>query len=223
MRVVVDLTTFFWTIVCLTCLTNHRQHQPQVAGHPNKIIFLSCDAFGVLPPVAILNSEQAMYHFLSGYTAKVAGTERGIKEPAATFSACFGAAFLTLCPTRYADLLHEKLEKHGASAYLVNSGWSGGPYGEGQRMSIQTTRSCVDAILDGSIADAETIEDPIFGFQVPTSLKGIDSHLLNPKATWSNEDAYDKMAKTLANMYVKNFEKYQGVGSIDYTKFGPKV
>jgi ATP-dependent phosphoenolpyruvate carboxykinase len=152
-----------------------------MAGHPNNIIFLSCDAFGVLPPVAKLSSQQAMYHFLSGYTAKVAGTERGIKEPTATFSACFGAAFMTLCPTRYADLLHDKLEAHEASAYLVNSGWSGGPYGVGNRMSIQATRACIDAILDGSIKDAEMVKDPIFGFEVPKALAGIDSHCVGPK------------------------------------------
>ena len=194
-----------------------------MAGHPNNIIFLSCDAFGVLPPVAKLSSEQAMYHFISGYTAKVAGTERGITEPQATFSACFGAAFLTLHPTRYADLLQEKLEKHGSSAYLVNSGWSGGPYGEGERMSIKTTRTCIDAILDGSIQEAEFVEDPVFGFQVPKALPGLDSSLLNPRSTWEDGEAYDAAEKKLAAMYVKNFEKYAGEGSVDYTKFGPQL
>lgn len=194
-----------------------------MAGHPNNIIFLSCDAFGVLPPVAKLSSEQAMYHFISGYTAKVAGTERGITEPQATFSACFGAAFLTLHPTRYADLLQEKLEKHGSSAYLVNSGWSGGPYGEGERMSIKTTRTCIDAILDGSIQEAEFVEDPVFGFEVPKALPGLDSSLLNPRSTWEDGEAYDAAEKKLAAMYVKNFEKYAGEGSVDYTKFGPQI
>merc|ERR1712232_360470 len=152
-----------------------------------------------------------------------AGTERGIKKPAATFSACFGAAFLPLHPTRYADLLQEKLEKHGSSAYLVNSGWSGGSYGEGDRMSIETTRACVNAILSGSINEAEFEPDPIFGFHVPKSIPGVESHLLNPKATWTDEDAYDEKAKELAKMYVKNFEKYKGQGSVDYTEFGPKT
>lgn len=198
-------------------------HKPQMATHPNNIIFLSCDAFGILPPVAKLSSEQAMYHFISGYTAKVAGTERGITEPTATFSACFGAAFLPLHPTRYADLLHEKLEKHGASAYLVNSGWSGGPSGVGDRMSIKTTRACIDAILTGSIHDAEMVTDPIFGFEVPKALEGVDSELLNPKSTWDDPEAFDATAKKLANMYVDNFEKYAGAGSIDYTKFGPQI
>lgn len=207
----------------LSCLFLVLQHKPQMAGHPNNIIFLSCDAFGVLPPVAKLSSEQAMYHFISGYTAKVAGTERGITEPQATFSACFGAAFLTLHPTRYADLLQEKLEKHGSSAYLVNSGWSGGPYGEGERMSIKTTRTCIDAILDGSIQEAEFVEDPVFGFEVPKALPGLDSSLLNPRSTWEDGEAYDAAEKKLAAMYVKNFEKYAGEGSVDYTKFGPQI
>jgi phosphoenolpyruvate carboxykinase (ATP) len=164
-----------------------------------------------------------MYHFMSGYTAKVAGTERGIKEPVATFSACFGAAFMTMHPTRYADLLRDKMEKHGCKVFLVNSGWSGGPYGVGDRMSIKTTRTCVDAILDGSINDVEFKTDPVFGFEVPVSLHGVDSQLLNPRSTWSDADAYDEAEKKLAKMYVDNFKKYEGVGSEDYTQYGPKV
>jgi len=198
-------------------------HKEQMAGHPTNIIFLSCDAFGVLPPIARLSPEQAMYHFISGYTAKVAGTERGIKEPLATFSACFGAAFLPLHPTRYADLLQEKLEKYGSSAYLVNSGWSGGPYGEGERMSIKTTRACINAILTGSIRNAEYTTDPVFGFDVPNSLEGIEDHLLNPKTTWTDKDAYDRKSSELALMYINNFKNYEGYGSMDYTKFGPKL
>lgn len=193
-----------------------------MAGHPKNIIFLSCDAFGVLPPVARLSSGQAMYHFISGYTAKVAGTERGVTEPTATFSACFGAAFLTLHPTRYAELLQEKLEEHGSSAYLVNSGWSGGPHGIGERMSIQTTRACVNAILSGQIQDAEFVEDPVFGFEVPTALEGIDSEVLNPRATWASQIAFDEAAEQLAGMYKTNFEKYAGAGSTDYSQYGPK-
>jgi phosphoenolpyruvate carboxykinase (ATP) len=193
-----------------------------MAGHPENIIFLSADAFGVLPPVAKLSSGQAMYHFLSGYTAKVAGTERGITEPVATFSTCFGAAFMSLHPTRYADILQHKLDKHGSHAYLVNSGWAGGPYGEGERMSIKTTRSCIDAILDGSIQDAEFKHDPVFGFEVPVALKGVDPAVLDIRGTWSDPSKYDVQAKKLADMYVKNFKKYEGKGSIDYTKFGPQ-
>ena len=199
------------------------QHTPQMAGHPNNIIFLSCDAFGVLPPVARLSSGQAMYHFLSGYTAKVAGTERGIKEPSATFSTCFGAAFMTLHPTRYADLLQQKLDKYGSHAFLVNSGWSGGAYGVGERMSIKTTRACIDAILSGGIHDAPMRTDEIFGFDVPTELPGIDSHLLDPKTTWPDHNAFDTQANKLAEMYAKNFKKYEGKGSMDYTQYGPKV
>jgi len=197
-------------------------HKEQMAGHPENIIFLSCDAFGVLPPVAKLTSGKAMYHFLSGYTAKVAGTERGVKEPSATFSTCFGAAFMTLHPTVYADLLQKKLDTHATNCYLVNSGWAGGPYGEGERMSIKTTRTCIDAILDGSIGDAEFRQDPIFGFEVPVSLNGVEPEVLDIRSTWSNPEAYDQQAKKLGQMYIENFKQYEGKGSIDYTKFGPQ-
>ena len=197
-------------------------HKPQMAGHPDSVIFLTCDAFGVLPPVSKLSSGQAMYHFLSGYTAKVAGTERGVTEPTATFSACFGAAFLTLHPTRYADLLQEKLETHGASAYLVNTGWTGGAYGVGERMSIKGTRACIDAILDGSIKDATFTEDPIFGFDVPTELPGVASNVCNPRDAWADKDAYDAQANKLAGMFKDNYVQYTGPGVTDYTKHGPK-
>jgi ATP-dependent phosphoenolpyruvate carboxykinase len=197
-------------------------HKPQMAGHPSSMIFLSCDAFGVLPPVARLSPEQAMYHFISGYTAKVAGTERGIKEPTPSFSACFGAAFMTLHPTKYADLLKEKLEKHCTAVYLVNSGWSGGQYGVGERMSIKTTRTCIDAILDGSIADSEMVVDPIFGFEVPKALPGIESSLLDPRSTWSDSKEFDKVKMNLASMYIENFEKYADEES-DYMKHGPQI
>lgn len=192
-----------------------------MAGHPSNIIFLSCDAFGVLPPVARLSPGQAMYHFMAGYTAKVAGTERGIIEPVPNFSACFGAAFMTLHPTRYADLLKEKMQKHGTNVFMVNSGWSGGPYGVGKRMSIKTTRTCVDAIIEGSINDSTFHKDPIFGFEVPESLPGVDSHVLDPKSTWPNPEEYDAAANNLAQMFVDNFKKYEGVGSEDYTQYGP--
>lgn len=198
-------------------------HKPQMAGHPDNIIFLTCDAFGVLPPVSKLSPGQAMYHFISGYTAKVAGTERGITEPTPNFSACFGAAFLTLHPTRYADLLAEKMEQHGANAWLVNTGWSGGSYGVGERMSIKTTRSCVDSILDGSAAMADFTKDEIFGFEVPTSLPDVDHHLLNPRNAWEDKDKYDETAKKLAGMFVKNFEQFSGMGSTDYSKYGPTL
>jgi phosphoenolpyruvate carboxykinase (ATP) len=176
-----------------------------------------------LPPVARLNSGQAMYHFLSGYTAKVAGTEQGIKEPVATFSTCFGAAFMTLHPTRYADLLQQKMNKHGSKVFLVNSGWSGGSYGIGKRMSIKTTRACVEAILDGTINDAVFHKDPVFGFEVPESLPGVDSKVLNPRSNWPEESEYDAAAKNLAEMFIKNFKKYEGKGTVNYTQYGPTI
>jgi phosphoenolpyruvate carboxykinase (ATP) len=164
-----------------------------------------------------------MYHFLSGYTAKVAGTERGITEPVATFSTCFGAAFMTLCPTVYADLLKDKMDTYGSKTYLVNSGWAGGPYGEGKRMSIHATRTCIDAILDGSIENAEFVKHPIFGFDVPKALHDVDPGLLDIKSTWAHPEKYDETAQKLASMYVKNFKKYEGKGSLDYTQYGPQL
>lgn len=158
-----------------------------MGGHPENIIFLTCDAFGVLPPVSRLTVEQALYHFLSGYTAKVAGTERGITEPQATFSAGFGAAFLTLHPTKYADLLKQKLLKHKSRLYLINTGWVGGPYGVGKRMSIKNTRACIDAILDGSIGTSTFVVDPVFGFEIPTSLGAIPAEVLDPRLAWADK------------------------------------
>merc|ERR1712216_458302 len=183
-----------------------------MAGHPKNVIFLTCDAFGVLPPVARLSPGEAMYHFLSGYTAKVAGTELGVKEPQATFSTCFGAAFMTLHPTRYADLLQEKLEKHDSSVFLVNTGWTGGAYGVGERMSIQGTRACIDAILDGSIHNSSFENDSLFQFQVPTSLNGVGSDVCNPRNAWNDKAAYDKQAEDLAVMFKSNFVQYTGPG-----------
>ena len=201
---------------------NHIEnwHQPQTADHPKNIIFLTCDAFGVLPPVSKLTPEQAMYHFLSGYTAKVAGTERGVNEPEATFSACFGAAFLTLHPTKYAELLQQKLEKHNSNVYLVNTGWTGGAYGVGQRISIKETRACINAILDNSILESEFRTDPVFNFSVPVTLSGVNSNILNPKDSWQNKDDYDKQAKKLAQMFIQNYEQYIS-DKYDYSIYGP--
>lgn len=191
-------------------------------GHPSAMIFLTCDAYGVLPPVSRLTPEQAMYHFLSGYTAKVAGTERGITEPVATFSACFGAAFLTLHPTVYAELLGKKLAEHGTRAYLVNTGWSGGPYGTGSRMSIKQTRSCIDAILDGSVEKADFTAHPVFQFDVPKTLPGVPEDVLAVKPTWANGDEYDATVQKLAGKFKKNFVQYaEGEGIPDFTKYGP--
>ncbi|TYZ62659.1 hypothetical protein PybrP1_002838 [[Pythium] brassicae (nom. inval.)] len=199
-------------------------HEPNSSGgHPDNIVFLTCDAYGVLPPVSKLSDGQAMYHFLSGYTAKVAGTERGVTEPTATFSACFGAAFLPLHPTRYADLLQQKLQKHNTSVYLVNTGWTGGAYGVGQRMSIKNTRACIDAILDGSIKKTEFAKDPIFGFDVPKALGAVPANVLNPREAWTDKAAFDAAAKKLAGMFQKNFAKYVSKDHTDYSPFGPKA
>jgi ATP-dependent phosphoenolpyruvate carboxykinase len=202
-------------------------HQPSSRGPaPKNVIFLTCDAFGVLPPVSKLSTEQAMYQFISGYTAKVAGTERGVTEPEATFSACFGAAFLTLHPTEYAKLLKERLESEGASAYLVNTGWVGGGPGVGNRMGIKDTRKCITAILDGSLAkqgEESFATDPVFGFQYPTTIPGMGPEVpLTPRDAWEDKDAYDSQRIKLAGMFQENFKKY-ATGGADYTQFGPQI
>lgn len=173
-------------------------------GHANKVIFLSADAFGVLPPVSKLTPEQTKYHFLSGFTAKLAGTERGITEPTPTFSACFGAAFLTLHPTKYAEVLVKRMEQAGAQAYLVNTGWNG----SGKRISIQDTRAIIDAILDGSIEHAETKHIPIFNLEVPVALHDVDSSILDPRDTYVDPLQWESKAKDLAGRFINNFEKY---------------
>jgi phosphoenolpyruvate carboxykinase (ATP) len=173
-------------------------------GHAKKVIFLSADAFGVLPPVSKLTPEQTKYHFLSGFTAKLAGTEQGITEPTPTFSACFGAAFLTLHPTKYAEVLVKRMEAVGAEAYLVNTGWNG----TGKRISIQDTRGIIDAILDGSIENAPTKNIPIFDLEVPTSLPGVDPEILDPRDTYIDALQWESKAKDLASRFIKNFEKY---------------
>ena len=177
---------------------------PSKAGHASKVIFLAADAFGVLPPVSKLTPEQTKYHFLSGFTAKLAGTERGVTEPTPTFSACFGAAFLSLHPTKYGVELVKRMEAAGAQAYLVNTGWNG----TGKRISIKDTRGIIDAILDGSIDKAETKNIPTFDLETPTSLPGVDSNILDPRDTYTDKSEWDKKAKTLAEMFVKNFEQY---------------
>ncbi|NQU64116.1 MAG: phosphoenolpyruvate carboxykinase (ATP), partial [SAR324 cluster bacterium] len=176
--------------------------------HPKKIIFLTADAFGVFPPVAKLTKDQAMYFFLSGYTSKLAGTERGIKEPIPTFSPAFGAAFLLLHPTVYAQELARKMEEHGSTAYLVNTGWTGGAYGMGKRIELQDTRNIIKAILDGSLDDVEFIELPTFGLHIPTKVNDVDSFILNPQNTWKYETAYVKQAQALAEKFIENFETF---------------
>ena len=177
-------------------------------GVPTTVIFLTADAYGILPPVARLTREQAMYHFLSGYTAKVAGTERGITEPKATFSACFGEPFMVRPPTDYAQMLGERLDASGAAVYLVNTGWTGGPYGTGRRMDLGHTRAMIDAALSGALADAETRVDPVFGLAVPLHVPGVPDGVLDPRATWADGDAYDAKAAELARMFADNFERY---------------
>ncbi len=191
------------------------------AGHPKNIIFLSYDAFGVIPPVSKLTKEQAMYYFLSGYTAKVAGTERGITEPVTTFSACFGEAFLPLHPTVYADLLGKKIDEHNVNVYLVNTGLNG----QGKRMSIKDTRACINGILNGSINNAEFETLPVFNLQVPKTLEGIkDNAILNPRNTWEDEDKFNETLKDLASKFIENFDRYKDSGSsVDHAKAGPQL
>ena len=197
-------------------------HIPQLGAHPKNIIFLTCDAFGVLPPLSKLNSGQAMYYFLNGYTAKVAGTERGIKEPQATFSSCFGEAFLTLHPLKYAELFQKKIEEHQSNIYLVNTGWTGGPYGIGNRISIQDTRNCIDSIFSGEIETTQCTKDKIFGFKVPVELKNVSRKICNPIESWDNKEEYYKTSLQLAGMFQRNYKKYEKKGLIDYSHYGPK-
>jgi len=180
-----------------------------MAGHPKNIVFLTCDAYGVLPPISRLTEDQAMYHFLSGYTAKVAGTEKGVTEPKVTFSTCFGSPFLPLHPSVYARLLGEKMEKHNAKVWLLNTGWTGGPYGTGQRMKLAHTRRMVTAALAGELDDVETWTDPIFGLQVPVHVEGVPDQVLRPRETWKNPADYDAKATQLADMFAENFKKYE--------------
>ena len=177
-------------------------------GHPDNIIFLTCDAFGVLPPVSRLTPEQAMYHFISGYTARVAGTEKGVTEPTPVFSACYGAPFMPLHPRRYAELLGERIRQHGAKAWLINTGWSGGPVGVGARVAIPYTRAMVNAVLDGRLDDVPTWRDPVFGVAIPESCPGVPDALLNPRESWADKSAYDAQAAKLAGMFHENFRTY---------------
>ncbi len=194
-----------------------------VGGHPKVVVFLTADAFGVLPPVARLNREQAMYHFLSGYTARLAGTEAGMgSEPEATFSTCFGAPFLPLSPTVYARMLGEKLEKYDVPVYLVNTGWTGGPAGVGERFDIPVSRAVVNAAISGVMDTLEFRVDPIFGFEVPVTCPGVPTGLLDPRSTWDNKEKYDAQAKDLARRFNKNFEKFKDVADA-VKNVGPKA
>ncbi|OFV97402.1 MAG: phosphoenolpyruvate carboxykinase (ATP) [Acidobacteria bacterium RIFCSPLOWO2_12_FULL_54_10] len=195
-----------------------------MGGHPKNVIFLTADAFGVMPPVSKLTPEQAMYHFLSGYTAKVAGTERGMgNEPQATFSTCFGAPFMAQQPSVYANLLRDKLAKHKADSWLVNTGWSGGPYGVGKRVPIAFTRAIIRAILNGKLAKVPTKPDPIFGLHIPETCEGVSTEILRPNLTWKNPADYDKKARELAQLFEKNFETFAATVSQEVCASGPKA
>jgi phosphoenolpyruvate carboxykinase (ATP) len=194
-----------------------------LGGHPTNIIMLTADAFGVLPPIAKLTSAQAMYHFLSGYTAKVAGTEKGVVEPQATFSTCFGAPFMALSPIVYATLLGEKIDAHQVNVWLVNTGWSGGAYGIGQRMKIAHTRAMVHAALNGQLNNVPMVQDPIFGVCVPVSCPDVSPEVLNPRTTWDDKDAYDVQAHKLAGMFAENFKVFSDQVSADIKAAGPQT
>lgn len=196
---------------------------PSVAGLPQNIFFLTADAFGVLPPISKLTPEQAMYHFISGYTAKVAGTEVGVTEPQTTFSACFGKAFLPLHPAKYAELLGEKLRQHQVNVWLVNTGWTGGPYGVGERMKLKYTRAMITAALEGDLNMVTFEKHPVFGVQMPTTCPNVPDELLNPRNTWSDKDAYDQKANQLAEAFVKNFAQYADGTSAEILAAAPKV
>jgi phosphoenolpyruvate carboxykinase (ATP) len=194
-----------------------------MAGQPTNVVLLTADAFGVLPPISRLTHDQAQYHFISGYTAKLAGTEVGVKEPQATFSACFGAPFMPRHPGEYAAMLAERLDRHGTRAWLVNTGWTGGPYGTGERMNINHTRSMVRAALDGRLDGVETITDPIFQVEIPVAVPDVPSEVLIPRNTWADGAAYDHQANALARMFSENFEAYaDGVGE-GVRNAGPRV
>lgn len=194
---------------------------PCMAGHPTDVIFLTCDAFGVLPPVSSLSPAQAMYHFISGYTAKVAGTEMGVKEPSATFSPCFGGPFLVWHPNKYAELLAAKMRQHKARVWLINTGWSGGGHGVGKRIKLAHTRAILDAIHSGALADAKTKRDPVFGFDVVTAAPGAPSEIMWPRDTWADRAAYDGAAKKLAKLFIDNFKQYESGASAEVRAASP--
>ena len=196
---------------------------PCMAGHPDDVIFLTCDAFGVLPPVSRLSPEHAMYHFISGYTAKVAGTEMGIDEPEATFSPCFGGPFLMWHPAKYAEMLAEKIERHNTNVWLVNTGWTAGAYGVGSRMKLSYTRAIVDSIHSGTLKDAPTETDSVFGFDVVTQCPEVPSEMLWPRDTWDDQSAYDAMAKKLALLFHENFKSYEDRVSKEVLAAGPAI
>jgi len=197
--------------------------EPSIGNTPTNIFFLTCDAYGVLPPISRLTPAQAMYQFISGYTAKVAGTEAGVTEPKSTFSACFGAPFLPLHPGKYAGMLGEKLRKHQVKVWLINTGWTGGSYGEGNRIKLAYTRAMISAALSGQLDSVEYTNHPVFGFEMPVSCPGVPAELLNPRNTWTDKNCYDEKARNLATQFVKNFEKYASGVTEEVLAAGPKT
>jgi phosphoenolpyruvate carboxykinase (ATP) len=197
--------------------------EPSIGGMPKNIFFLTCDAFGVLPPISKLTPGQAMYQFISGYTAKVAGTEAGVTEPKPTFSACFGAPFLPLHPGKYAEMLGNKMQQQNVNVWMINTGWTGGPYGVGNRMKLSLTRAMITAALEGKLDNVSTELDPIFGVAIPKEVPGVPSEVLTPRNTWADKQAYDEKAKYLAGLFVKNFEKYASGVSEEILAAAPKA
>ncbi len=194
-----------------------------MAGHPSNVVLLTADAFGVLPPVSRLSRDQTLYHFISGYTAKLAGTEVGVKEPTATFSTCFGAPFMPRHPGVYAKMLGDRLDHHAASAWLINTGWTGGPYGTGERMNITYTRNMVRAALNGDLDGVATVTDPVFGVEVPVSCPGVPADVLHPRQTWHDAEAYDAQAAKLAAMFIENFRQFESGVSEGIRLAGPRA
>ena len=197
--------------------------EPSIGGLPKNIFFLTCDAFGVLPPVSKLTPGQAMYQFISGYTAKVAGTEAGVTEPKSTFSACFGAPFLPLHPGKYAQMLGKKMQEHKVNVWMINTGWTGGPYGIGTRMKLKYTRAMITAALEGKLNSVQFETDPIFGMAIPKECPDVPADILNPRNTWTDKEAYDAKAKFLANLFIKNFEKYKDGVTAEVLAAAPKI
>ncbi|MGD9897082.1 MAG: phosphoenolpyruvate carboxykinase (ATP) [Candidatus Methylacidiphilaceae bacterium] len=194
-----------------------------IGGHPKNVVFLTCDAFGILPPVSKLTRDQALYHFLSGYTAKVAGTEVGVQSPEATFSTCFGAPFLVHPPKIYAQLLEQKLTEHGSRVWLVNTGWTGGPYGEGSRIPLAATRAIVGAIGNGTLEKAGYVKEPFFGLQVPRACPGVDAAILSPESTWNDPESYRSQARKLAALFRENFARFRSDVPAELAKAGPRI
>jgi phosphoenolpyruvate carboxykinase (ATP) len=197
--------------------------EPSIGKTPKNIFFLTADAYGILPPISQLNPGQAMYQFISGYTAKVAGTEAGVTEPKSTFSACFGAPFMPLHPGKYAEMLGKKMRAHEVNVWMINTGWSGGPYGVGQRMKLAYTRAMITAALEGKLNNLQYEAHPVFGMMMPTTCPEVPAEILNPRNTWTNKEDYDKKAKELAAQFIKNFEKYAAGVNAEILAAAPKI